>query len=54
MSVLNVIANVVGTASMVTIPSDFHHTLSSAKMKFISLSFLLYASFSCLETRLIE
>ena len=46
MSVLNVIANVVDTASMVTLPSDnFHHTLSSAKMKLISLSFSFVRQF---------
>ena len=40
MSVLNVMANVVGIASMVTMLSDnFHHTLSSVQIEFISLSF---------------
>ena len=51
MSVLNVIANVVGIASIATVLSDnfhhmlssdnFHHMLSSAQIKFISLSFSL-------------
>ena len=57
MSVLNVIANVVGVASMVTILSgNFHHTLPSAQIKFISLSFsfLRQLLFSHLQTRLIE
>ena len=47
--------NEVGTASMVTIPSDnYHHTPSLAKMKFISLSFSFVRQFLRLQTRLIE
>ena len=46
MSVLNVIADVVGIASMVTTLSDnFYHTLSSVQIKFISLSFSFVRQF---------
>ena len=46
MLVLNVIANAENIASMVAILSDnFHHTLSSAQIKFISLSFSFVQQF---------
>ena len=41
MLVLNAIANAVGIALMFTVLSDnFHHTLLSVQIKFISLSFV--------------
>ena len=46
MLVLNVIAHVVGIASMFTVLSDnFHHRLSSVQIKFISLSFSFVRQF---------